>query len=1570
MARFNLREVDITGWTAVKDFDRQITLIISAMLEINPFMTLEEMEQGVVVCVNKNNPAVIHKDFDDLSMGNLGDHPMLKERYGTMSPLTHFDRFVTTSDIMRAIIDMDEATRPTYRGGKAQNAAARTSWDDIFNSIASRRKVSRDSLRVPVKMRSSVAFFIACTRRSGTSFRTQLETISMRVQREMLREEEPDVRKKAAEIVQPTLRNLFSEASMHNLLGVLLSQSCDFDLIHKVVEKMGHMSTAHKSTTFQSWLESTTARVEDLIPAKKRSTLVRLSILFLDACVRAMAHSVSSAEEASDVMKMPYKPLPIGISFDDALRGVLDKFAPLIGWNLTTAGATGNDDDEDGDTIDVPTSEELQYAMLRALSKAGEELFLRDFVLQSCEATLLQQFGVKSLRHLGIHSIEDLVDGYGETVQPALDNAVNDLAATAQRGGLAGLGPSLLASMFRAVVRVLAAGDNRSFNTPQSVIDILNTVTNEQLQQSLGNQLNWYLAPLGISLEFPSLKTMLKDAAKDPDTQILAKTEAPACTAHQVVSSVAAFHAPCDSSYNIASTIGVSENDVIAMLEAVPVLRPISDFLRWTDIFQPEFGPLSDFLHSAPVVEACMSRKLRFVEIEPGVFVRVPPVTSSVLSDITQLIIRLDITHAAGAITGWMAADPLRKLSPLTQAIHSGLISITRPNALLPTLLELAVALPRNIQGVFGAECFFDVCGSFDISHAQVADHMLQDSPVGSRQFLLQLYSSALKAGATADGHGRTGSFPPAAVCQQILSSALIARTRAAHTSATTSSGLFSQFMAKATEETEDAEIDVEEPDEVEREGAEELADGADLEVDHSGLKASIPARVTVPAHVDATRPTDSVVAKDVVLALRNEWLDNRDSIAGKTAQAATRRLADELYKDSSHFVFEFLQNADDTVYADGVLPQISFDLRRHADDQLKLLVMTNELGFTCADVRSICQSGLSSKDKSKATGQIGKKGIGFKSVFSVTDLVHIHSGYLHFGFDIRPEGDGELGRLAPMQLDDDSRIEGTKFVFHLSERRDGRKSSSVAIRDGLHQISTMSPLLLFLRRIQCMVVDIADGVQPLNYEIKLLHRTALSGGQAVAWVGVRNSSGMTEEIPWILHRTPLLHSPGLEPQVLEQAPSKYTPSNQPEIVLAFPATYIVTVKKCMETESTSYPQLPDQPLFSFLPLTACNLKFVLQADWHLPSNREYITESNPWNEWLATEAFPNAFIQSLDTLTEFVARLPDPSAGREAVPTALLTSQCFLAFIPAPTNNSALLQRGITRLYQLLGSLKCVATSSNELVCPSAAIMIPDNVLTSLSNVGINAGFLRDNNLHAVNRKLVVNKMIWKALGVSEWTVEHATFILAKFIEKKQEKGEDTGVIFAKACQLLFVSDPVGTHPIGSLLADNKFIPLSDGTCTSLSEGKISYIDARSNSPDNAIITALLAGLRGVVRTVAHTDALSSEENIHRTAVYARLGIKPLNLQLLVSDHVLPWLQTVANSNADIPPAILVKCSQAVVKWLLSKSSMGKAEHTQLLKSLREAMLFYTACGHVVQCHADAESGLQTVRVIRCPPQ
>ena len=146
-------------------------------------------------------------------------------------------------------------------------------------------------------------------------------------------------------------------------------------------------------------------------------------------------------------------------------------------------------------------------------------------------------------------------------------------------------------------------------------------------------------------------------------------------------------------------------------------------------------------------------------------------------------------------------------------------------------------------------------------------------------------------------------------------------------------------------------------------------------------------------------------------------------------------RLSSELYSRDTHFVLELVQNADDNSYPDDFftgasdIPSIMFVVSKTC-----VTVLNNECGFQEKDIRALCDVGKSTKGKHKK-GYIGnqifclrcfslaissgQKGIGFKSVFRVTDIPEVHSNGFYIRFDANS---GPIGYIFPHWIEEEGR--------------------------------------------------------------------------------------------------------------------------------------------------------------------------------------------------------------------------------------------------------------------------------------------------------------------------------------------------------------------------------------------------------------------------------------------------------------------------------------------------------------------------------------------------------------------
>ena len=123
------------------------------------------------------------------------------------------------------------------------------------------------------------------------------------------------------------------------------------------------------------------------------------------------------------------------------------------------------------------------------------------------------------------------------------------------------------------------------------------------------------------------------------------------------------------------------------------------------------------------------------------------------------------------------------------------------------------------------------------------------------------------------------------------------------------------------------------------------------------------------------------------------------------------------LYSDASHFVYEILQNAEDAKAT-----EIKFDLNND-----KLIITHNGIPFTNADIEAITGISNIQNDKKKDLEKIGKFGIGFKSVYAITDSPRIQSG--KFDFEI-------INFVLPAKFSDNNNFEITTIILPFTHKK------------------------------------------------------------------------------------------------------------------------------------------------------------------------------------------------------------------------------------------------------------------------------------------------------------------------------------------------------------------------------------------------------------------------------------------------------------------------------------------------------------------------------------------------------
>ncbi|RDL30730.1 Uncharacterized protein BP5553_10075 [Venustampulla echinocandica] len=270
----------------------------------------------------------------------------------------------------------------------------------------------------------------------------------------------------------------------------------------------------------------------------------------------------------------------------------------------------------------------------------------------------------------------------------------------------------------------------------------------------------------------------------------------------------------------------------------------------------------------------------------------------------------------------------------------------------------------------------------------------------------------------------------------------------------------------------------------------------------------------------------------------------------------AVRTLATNLYKSHARFVFELIQNAEDNNYrkatSSGTAPYIKFTVYPN-----KIVIDSNEDGFTTENVIAICKVGQSTKKRDGAQQYIGEKGIGFKSVFMVASKVHIQSGPFSFFFE-HPPGARGMGMVTPVWEPAEVALPGplTRMTLTLLDKLD--------YPELLSQFDTLpDTFLLFLNKLGAITID------KIEFAGKSAESTTFS-------CALDESSGQA---------------------TLSKVHHEQRNCNTTEVVLAFPL-------------DESEPIIGPQEVYAYLPLGDFGFSFLIQSDFVTQANRQDVLET------------------------------------------------------------------------------------------------------------------------------------------------------------------------------------------------------------------------------------------------------------------------------------------------------------------------------------------------------------------------
>ncbi|RQD92461.1 hypothetical protein D5R95_00405, partial [Methanosalsum natronophilum] len=283
------------------------------------------------------------------------------------------------------------------------------------------------------------------------------------------------------------------------------------------------------------------------------------------------------------------------------------------------------------------------------------------------------------------------------------------------------------------------------------------------------------------------------------------------------------------------------------------------------------------------------------------------------------------------------------------------------------------------------------------------------------------------------------------------------------------------------------------------------------------------------------------------------------------------------LYSDRSHFLYELLQNAEDAcerVHSQGEERNFSVSFTLFPD---RLEFRHNGMPFNERDVEGIC--GISEDTKSEYERQIGKFGIGFKSVFAYTKSPEIYSNEKAF------------------------RIDNYVWPENITPREDVSEGETLIVIP-FHTIEfeeTVTPEMAYR--------EIGDKLSKLGLKTILFTRNI----SEIVWKTGERSGKYSKQIQTLNgYRKITISSEDGHPKKWLVFEKTVSPEEKDAIV---EVAYFLTTD---ENEKTHIKATSNSELVVYFPTgKETHLKFLIQGPYHTTPTREDIRKNDSWNKQL-----------------------------------------------------------------------------------------------------------------------------------------------------------------------------------------------------------------------------------------------------------------------------------------------------------------------------------------------------------------
>jgi hypothetical protein len=340
---------------------------------------------------------------------------------------------------------------------------------------------------------------------------------------------------------------------------------------------------------------------------------------------------------------------------------------------------------------------------------------------------------------------------------------------------------------------------------------------------------------------------------------------------------------------------------------------------------------------------------------------------------------------------------------------------------------------------------------------------------------------------------------------------------------------------------------------------------------------------------------------QDFIKKLFDKRSDYKDPEQAEMAANLLDAISTDIYSENIRFVFELIQNADDSAFESG--NEISFDFFENS-----LVVSHNGQPFTEEDINSLTSAGSSTKTADPT--KTGYKGIGFKSVFGKSECVTIFSREFQFRFDKKYHNSKLPWQVIPIWTEA-SELHITKLSEYFNAHN---VNTLIAIAEPeslmpeLEELLSNGQILLFLRKITKINV-LNNGT--ICYSIE--KKTAAIKAEFTETSLLKSDEVISN---WITKTFEHISVPTAVKEALAQddkTPKKLKEADFSEL------TFAAKIADGAVISLTGDESL----IFTYLPTKVRNFNFpfLLNGSFLTNASREDIHADRYWNKWLMSLA-------------------------------------------------------------------------------------------------------------------------------------------------------------------------------------------------------------------------------------------------------------------------------------------------------------------------------------------------------------